>query len=377
MKFSFVIPYRNRQIDRVKRCIDSLENQTYSNDYEIVLLDYGSLPHHQIETQKLCESYRKVRYHYVNTLGWFWSRSHAINLGVETAKGQYIIIVDIDLIFSPRFVEYLYDKANPNTFFQYRCYYLPENFTEYHKLIFEKPYPYEVSSEVGVGLLVVPKQALLNIQGFDNYFTIWGFEDMDMYHRLKKLNLELQWIELQQLTTFHQWHPKANMADSMPHSWLHEMRLHWENKTSKATSTPSYFDIFNAQRPAVQIWKNKQFDKIFRFEYPLAKSYIQFFLFFHQLKQGEALIVKQSFELIKENEKSRLAKLFLKANELLSKFKISYRLTELLTYEREIIGFFQVRDFIYYFIKEYSLYIEDYFIETKGQEELLFIVLKK
>lgn len=106
-KFSFIVPYRNRDTKIAKRCLLSLQNQKLiqknNADYEVIFIDYGSDKIISDELEDFCTDLDKVNYVFNKVRGIFWSRSASINNGIYLAKGQYCIIADVDMIYSPNF----------------------------------------------------------------------------------------------------------------------------------------------------------------------------------------------------------------------------------------------------------------------------------
>jgi glycosyltransferase involved in cell wall biosynthesis len=383
-KFSFVIPYRNRDIERVRRCINSLQNQTLK-DYELIFIDYGTAQPLQNEIASFIQQNTQIIYKYLTTEGWLWCKSHALNVGVSMAKGEYLVVVDIDLIYSPRFVEVFAKKVSTNTISIYQCYYLDENFAAYQNLDFNKVYDFPKSYETGTGLLIAPIEAIKKINGFDTYFKVWGFEDMDMFKRLQAVGLTVQWIGVDEAATFHQWHEKNNAIQAMPQSWMATMREHWEFKPNHFSTHKDIEKLLNiAERPALNILENQKSGKNntakiheFQFTAPIAKSFVTFLALFTALKKGEAIAITQTFEIIQHSSTSKLAKIFNKVNWLFEKLRISYRVTEIRTFESEVLYFLQIRDFLFYLIHSYEEYIDDYYFETDGKEKIMLILVRK
>ena len=79
-EISIVFGYRNRDIARVKRCMDSLKNQTFS-DFEVIFIDYGSDESFVRQVRPLIGRYAFAHYYYLYTAGYPWNRSHALNVG--------------------------------------------------------------------------------------------------------------------------------------------------------------------------------------------------------------------------------------------------------------------------------------------------------
>jgi glycosyltransferase involved in cell wall biosynthesis len=88
---SFIIPAYNRQ-EKLRKSVDSVLNQTYSN-IELILIDDASQPSLKPYFDELKEKDCRVRY-MINkeNLGVSFSR----NLGLSEAKGEYICFVDSD-----------------------------------------------------------------------------------------------------------------------------------------------------------------------------------------------------------------------------------------------------------------------------------------
>lgn len=88
-KVSVIIPTYNRA-DTIKRSIDSVLNQTYSN-LELIVVDDGSTD----DTEQIIRGYKDSRMHYVRTEGRHGA-NHARNVGIENACGDYIAFQDSD-----------------------------------------------------------------------------------------------------------------------------------------------------------------------------------------------------------------------------------------------------------------------------------------
>lgn len=86
---SIIVPVYNAETS-LKKCIDSILNQTYDN-VEVILIDDGSTD----KSYEICRQYLKncrVKYVYQHNQGVSFSRNH----GIELATGEYIMFVDSD-----------------------------------------------------------------------------------------------------------------------------------------------------------------------------------------------------------------------------------------------------------------------------------------
>lgn len=97
LKISIVVPVYNSE-DTIKRTIDSILNQTYSN-LEIVIIDDGSTDN----SKNIIMQYdsNKINYYYQNNSGV----SSARNLGVKLSRGNYIAFLDADDFWEDNFIE--------------------------------------------------------------------------------------------------------------------------------------------------------------------------------------------------------------------------------------------------------------------------------
>ena len=230
IKLSIVFGYRNRDTLRVKRCLDSLSEQNFS-DFEVVFVDYGSDEKYRNEIENLIKNYSFVHYVYNHTQGMPWNRSHALNTGVRCAKGEYILFGDIDLIYSPFVLSELVSKANDKIQIYSKVYFLDEKFDRWSQLNEIDLQTFEVSTETGRGgVHIVKKSILESINAYDEYYCFWGVEDRDLSGRTEQLGIETQWIDNKNFPVFHQWHPDASRAKKgfFPDRWWEKMNIHFQ-----------------------------------------------------------------------------------------------------------------------------------------------------
>lgn len=99
MYFSLIIPVYNRP-DEIDELLNSLQYQTYDNEFEIVIIEDGS----SIDCKEIIEKYvskLKINYHYKPNSGPGDSR----NYGMKIANGDYFIILDSDCIIPENYLE--------------------------------------------------------------------------------------------------------------------------------------------------------------------------------------------------------------------------------------------------------------------------------
>ncbi len=98
MKYSIIVPVYNRP-DEVDELLGSLTEQT-EKDFEVIIVEDGS----SLTCEKVCRRYEtKLDLHYFNKPNSGPGQSR--NYGVERAKGEYVIILDSDVVLPPGYVE--------------------------------------------------------------------------------------------------------------------------------------------------------------------------------------------------------------------------------------------------------------------------------
>jgi glycosyltransferase involved in cell wall biosynthesis len=211
--FSVVIPTYNRK-PILEKCLRSLEDQVSSplfSAYEVVVVDDGSsdgtvdwlksdpFPHVRL----ICQAH----------LG----PSAARNRGVEEANGDTIIFIDSDLVVTDIFL-----KSHAEALIQGQHDLGSDHLFTYGRVIntcnFERPTsePYKVTdfsaAYFATGNVAIARHWLIEAGLFDTEFQLYGWEDLELGVRLKKLGLQL--IKCPDAAGYH-WHPAFSL-DQIP-----------------------------------------------------------------------------------------------------------------------------------------------------------------
>jgi glycosyltransferase involved in cell wall biosynthesis len=211
--FSVVIPTYNR-IPILAKCLLALENQQFGNtvrDYEVIVVDDGStdgtlewlaanadeLPH----VRSIAQSHQ--------------GPAAARNLGVEDAKGDTIIFIDSDLVVTQDFLQahadaLLQGYKDTDAVFTYGSVINTCNFDN------PTSEPYKITdfsaAYFATGNVAIARHWLIQAGLFDTRFQLYGWEDLELGVRLKKLGLKL--IKCPAAVGYH-WHPPFNL-DQIP-----------------------------------------------------------------------------------------------------------------------------------------------------------------
>lgn len=89
--FSVVIPVYNTPEKLLRRCLNSILNQS-SKDIETIIIDDGSDISNSMIYSTMCNQYSSIKYYKQDNSGPSAARNH----GVEISKGKYILFLDAD-----------------------------------------------------------------------------------------------------------------------------------------------------------------------------------------------------------------------------------------------------------------------------------------
>ena len=103
---SVIIPCYNAPLIQLENALKSIYSQSFT-DYEIIVVDDGSLPEYHQILEDVCAGRPKLRMLTKENGGV----STARNTGVAAAQGEYITFLDADDMFVPNFLQRAYDLA--------------------------------------------------------------------------------------------------------------------------------------------------------------------------------------------------------------------------------------------------------------------------
>jgi len=210
---SVVIPTYNRR-PILEKCLRAMEQQQFPPHtpvagYEIVVVDDGSTDGTVAWLTAEATQFPHVRLVQQDHQG----PAAARNLGVHQAQGDYIVFIDSDLVVLPDFLQ-----CHATTLVKGQTRLGDRVFT-YGRVIntcnFDAPTsePFKVTdfsqAYFATGNVAIAKHWLLQAGLFDTQFTLYGWEDLELGVRLKKLGLTL--IKCPDAVGYH-WHPPFSLA---------------------------------------------------------------------------------------------------------------------------------------------------------------------
>lgn len=212
MFFSIVIPTYNRK-PILEKCLKALERQQLTDgkieDYEIVLVDDGSTDGTLDWIAREAKEFPHVNCFIQDHFG----PAAARNLGVEKARGDIIIFIDSDLVVTDNFLQ-----SHANALVAGREKFGSDRLFTYGAVIntcnFENPTsePYKITdfsaAYFATGNVAIARKWLEEAGLFDTGFQLYGWEDLELGVRLKKLGLQL--IKCPAAVGYH-WHPPFSL----------------------------------------------------------------------------------------------------------------------------------------------------------------------
>jgi glycosyltransferase involved in cell wall biosynthesis len=182
LEIDFIIPVRDRDVERLKRCVNSLKSQWTKR---IIVVDYGSKEPIKLDGVEII---RVEREKYP-----IWNKSHVLNIGIKKSSANYVGTVDVDIVIGPSFIAKVLARRTieePEFFY---C----GNVMRIEPRFLDKGIPHEVlknfaktwdggqlrnNGAVG-GIQIFPREWIFKIGGYDENFKYWCGPDSDMLLR--------------------------------------------------------------------------------------------------------------------------------------------------------------------------------------------------
>lgn len=218
---------RNRVDYKFWHSLNSIRQQNYAQDLiKILVVDYGSTESELSTIRQFCSEFNAELLE--TCMSGDWNRAHCLNIGIKRATTKFLLTTDTDIIFSQNYIEVLVEtlKKQPLSVVFSKCLDLKESSSKFLINEFEKSQsviPEKLraeaqgrsSGETNAGINASYAQFYQDINGYDEYFKLWGSEDNDIKRRLEYFGLESLSIS-HQAYYLHQWHPKHDGVNASP-----------------------------------------------------------------------------------------------------------------------------------------------------------------
>ncbi len=211
-RVSFIAHYRHDSADRLFNLTTVLEYyHRFFTDFEFILVNDDSLI--DLSAKKLCEKY-DVHYVFMENFGNF-KKTKAYNIGTKISKYDILGYVDVDAMINPKHmsravralksgqVDHIYPYSG--TFVNIKKSYF-DDFLDGFKfeealsklksrtLFWESNELYLCHTKSCGGMFLMTRKCCDHMQGFDEDFVGWGYEDDDIYNRSQKMNNKIGFL---------------------------------------------------------------------------------------------------------------------------------------------------------------------------------------
>lgn len=239
---SIIIPVYNK-LDNLKAVLTCLKFQTI-NDFEVIISDDGSTENIIDGIKEVIKDAKfKIKYVWQSDLGF--RAGQARNNGAKIALGDKLVFLDQDIIFDKYFIEEIKRMSNGNNktiIYRTILTTLKEkeminfdfennsfNFLSYFKLIDVKRkynfYKSIIKDKIKImkynmklrklgpstlGIFLIPKEVYIKINGFDEEFSGYGYEDVEFSFRIYLNNYK---SKITFLKTLHLYHEHMSIKD--------------------------------------------------------------------------------------------------------------------------------------------------------------------
>ena len=216
MFVSVVIPTYNRR-PILEKCLLALEQQQTSGTpverYEVVVVDDGSTDGTPTWLRQNTDRFAHVRL--IEQV--HGGPAEGRNRGVEHARGDVIVFIDSDLVVTPVFLakhaealQLSWSRTGDRLCFTYGAVINTANFEEptkeRHKLR-DLSWAYFATGNVAIDRSILQRSGL-----FDTGFRLYGWEDLELGERLRRMGVRL--IKCPDAVGYH-WHPALSL-DQIP-----------------------------------------------------------------------------------------------------------------------------------------------------------------
>ena len=205
---SIVIPFRNRDEERLRRAVLSSAESMGSVPGEIIVVDYGSddvgLARRAVSGVENAQVLRVE--------ATTWNKSEALNLGIAFSKSDYILVSDGDLFWPRGTISHAFQtmRASIDEFLAFDVRYLREETPT--ELLSQGADPQllgkwgDLNPRWGDGICLFPKSSWRDVGGYDERLSVYGYEDNDFTRRLRASGLTFRWADFSRCPVFHVWH---------------------------------------------------------------------------------------------------------------------------------------------------------------------------
>jgi glycosyltransferase involved in cell wall biosynthesis len=359
---SLIVGFRDREPERIRYFAESLKSQS-DQDFEVIFVDFGSGAEISEQAVAIISEFKFIKYYFFNTRGQFWNRSRSLNFGISKSAAEFVFTCDIDFVFHPHFISHLKQEKDRATAKYFRVGFMTKGQTSAGGSVSH------YSDEDAVGAMLLSKEVLQEIGGFDENFEIWGLEDNDLKHRIEKSPYPIKFSGGSN-DIFHVWHPPAKSTGILPNGWLKFLSDYLnEKKSTLASPSQRFISPLDPERP---ILNRSTSDKV-DLQLDCGKHFLAQKLdeAFDQLKPGQLLEVKIRTEKFDRISNGGLNRFVRSVNRGMTTAGFPIRVVN--ANMQSYLSPIERDEVIAYFIKKNQQKISDYLLPEKNGNDLRVI----
>lgn len=367
---SFIVGFRNREVERVKLFLESLKSIN-ENDFELIFVDYGSNEKIAESVKQIVLNYPFACYYFFDSRGQNWNRAKCLNYGFSKSKGEYVFTSDIDFLYSVDFISVIKKIITPIHAYYFQVGFLSQKQSE-NILVDSEKYEIEsYSDEEAVGALLISRQMFTEVGGYDEFYEIWGVEDNDLLYRIRMTENKVSFYS-ERILIWHIWHLPVRQSSVLPEGWLKYLKDYFEHKKRVITSAnQNHYCRLDVDRPIINKKENLRLIEV---KVCTSERFLPLLLWksLTSVSSNEGIVVKFDFSNIEKIKDSRLNKIVRRANAFFERLNspLILKNRNMDLYLDEI----QARAAIQYFLKNYAEFISDSYVPDDMSKEPVFIL---
>lgn len=207
-----VIGTRNQASFRLRNALRSIREQDYDASLiQIRIIDYGSEFEVGETINLLSREFCATRLRVDSST--CWNRSHALNIGIRAASTKFVLTSDVDIVFQRNYLSEVIAelRRTPLSVVYSQTWdstedmidllaggFVDVDFRELRQKCTPRP--------AGHGINATFTQFYHLIRGYDEFYQVYGAEDVDLHRRFNRLGLTDRNIS-ERSCFIHQWHP--------------------------------------------------------------------------------------------------------------------------------------------------------------------------
>ncbi len=256
-KVSVIIPFKDREVERLFYLYDSFNENFINNDIiEFIVVDYGSKK--PLRLNKINKN--RPKFKVIRSDCTIWNKAHALNIGIKNAKGDFIMTIDLDIVLPYKIDLNLEDDSFYYTSNVYRIEkqdYINKEFklkTWNDKI----NYMSEMFGLATGGLQIYPKEWIKSWNGIDENLVYMGGMDNITIMMAKKDGLKIVQLPTLILHIEHDNKKEDNFNENERNLALYikSMKRDYLNNWMINTTKNKYYGCKKPYCPMLKVWSN-------------------------------------------------------------------------------------------------------------------------